>query len=93
MTDYILEEEGKMKVKEAIRYLTSMDMNDEIVMIVWNKEDVEVAAMDVGYRNISDKQCKEVLKLVDSTHDAGSGVTWSDIQDAVLKVKEEENET
>lgn len=74
-----------MKIKEAIRYLTSMDMNDEIVMVVWNKEDVVTAAMDVGYCNISDKQCKEVLKLVDSTHDAGAGVAWSDIGSAVLE--------
>lgn len=46
------------------------------ISIVWDIDDVKTCGELVGFDNLTDEQCSEILEIVEDEHDATIGVNF-----------------
>lgn len=63
---------------EQIEYIVSQLKSGNAIVALWNIDDVK-ALND----NLSDNDCRDVLYIVNDTHDANFGITWDTLQEAI----------
>ena len=56
------------------------------ISVIWSIDDVRTALEDNGFimkegKDLSDKECMEVLVAVHKAHDCGEGISWQSIID------------
>ena len=77
-----------MKIREFIKRLEEdYNLEDEMVAVIWLKDDVSYRATDQG-KEITDEQVSQVIHAMERNHDACIGINWDVIDfhiDDVLK--------
>ena len=72
-----------MKVKDLIKRLESYkNQNEEVAVAIWHVADIKESAKGLK-RKLSNKDCVSILKGIESSHDAGFGINWDIVNDAV----------
>lgn len=54
--------------------------------IVWTDDDVRCQANNDGIFDLTDKDVSDVLRLLDTEHDANVGITWDTISMWIIEV-------
>lgn len=75
-------------LRDAARY-AEMAVNPDFLLSVWHIDDVK-GETD---QDLTDAQCREVLRRVDHCHDANIGINWDVIRYHADMVAEEEGVT
>jgi hypothetical protein len=57
------------------------------IAIAWCVEDVKEVASD-----LTDKECRQVLQLAKTYHDATVGINWDVLEELAVIVRDERNE-
>lgn len=66
-------------VKSVIERLQTYGMDEEVACPIWSKKDVIGYAKQKGWKIPTDGQAEEVIALIDRTHDAELGISWTTI--------------
>lgn len=74
-----------MKAKEAIEKLLGYDPEEEVCMILWNRDDVMTRLDDqeIDYDDVPPEMMRSILSIIERKHDAGIGITWDTIDYAI----------
>lgn len=66
------------------------------ISIIWDIQDVRSCAEDVGYDNLTDEQCSDILEILEDEHDATIGINFDvigiKIQEYMSELIDEEDE-
>ena len=75
-------------LRDAAHY-AEMSVNPDFLLSVWHIDDVK----ESSDHDLTDAQCREVLRRVDRHHDANIGINWDVINFHADMVAEEEGVT
>lgn len=77
--------------EDAVRYAAQRAADPDWISVWWHVSDVLAQDGDED-SDLTEEECREVLRLTDKNHDAGVGINWDTLEYWIDHVKDNREE-